>query len=302
MDHKPKLIVLLGPTSSGKTDLAIELAKKFNGEIVSADSRQVYIGMDIGSGKATKEQQQEVPHHLLDVADPKERFTVSDYKQLADTAIMDIVALGKIPFLVGGTGLYVQAVVDNFEIPSGSEDLNYRAKLEGKTLDELVTMVQDIDPVSAQTIDLKNKRRVMRVLEVHHMTGESFIQQKKTGESPYEVLLLGIDVPREELYKRIDQRVDDRIQEGMIDEVQDLLNKGVPEKRLYDFGQEYRFCLQYIQGEWESKEEMIQRLKYAIHGFARRQMTWFRKDKRIVWVKTQEEAEKEITGFLFASR
>lgn len=298
MAHKPKLIVILGPTSSGKTDLAIALAKEFNGEIVSADSRQVYVGMDIGSGKATLEQQKEVPHHLLDVADPRERFTLTDYKDLTDAAIADIVARGKTPFLVGGTGLYIQAVVDNFEIPSGEEDLAYRTELESKSLDELVMLLKEIDPESAAVVDVQNKRRVVRALEVVHMTGESFVQEKKKGESPYDVLMIGVDVPREELYKRIDQRVDDRIKGGMVDEVQDLLNAGVDEKRLYDFGQEYRFCLQYIQGEWKTKEEMIQRLKYAIHGFARRQMTWFRKDKRIVWVKDEKEAAKEIERFL----
>ncbi len=298
MEQRPKLIVILGPTSSGKTDMAIELAKQFSGEIVSADSRQVYTGMDIGSGKATKEQQKDVPHYLLDVADPKERFTLTDFKQRADEAIADIILRGKIPFLVGGTGLYIQAVVDNYAIPSGEEDFEYRAELENKSLDELVDLLQSTDLESYRSVDLKNKRRVVRALEVNHMTGESFVENKKVGESLYDVLLIGIDVPREELYKRIDQRVDDRINEGMIEEVQNLLNTGVDEKRLYDFGQEYRFCLQYILGEWESKEEMVQRLKYAIHGFARRQLTWFRKDKRVVWVKTKEESEKLITDFL----
>ena len=297
MALNPKLVVIAGPTSSGKTDLAIELAKKFNGEIVSADSRQVYKGMDIGSGKATKEQQQEVPHHLLDVVDPKDRFTVSDYKRFADEAIEDIVRRGKLPFLVGGTGLYIQVVVDNFEISTGEEDLAYREELEGKSLDELVVLLQKTDPESYDNIDLDNKRRVVRALEVNHTTGQSFFKEKKKGEASYDALMLGIDVSRDELYRRIDQRVDERITEGMIEEVQELLNGGVDEKRLYDFGQEYRFCLQYIQGEWETKEEMVQRLKYAIHGFARRQMTWFRKDKRIVWVKTNEKAIEEIQKF-----
>lgn len=297
MEQKPKLIVILGSTSSGKTDMAIELAKKFDGEIVSADSRQVYKRMDIGSGKATPAQQQDIPHHLLDVADPKERFTVADYKELADKAIADIARRGKTPFLVGGTGLYIQAVVDNFQIPKGDEDMNYRLELEKKSLAELVEQLKVEDPASFARVDLKNKRRVTRALEVAHISDGSFLQQQK-GDSPYDVLLVGIEVPREELYRHIDQRVDDRVKEGMIEEVQRLLNEGVTEKRMYDFGQEYRLCLQFIQGEWKTKAEMAQRLKYAIHGFARRQGTWFRRDKRIVWIKDQKEAEEVIQKWL----
>ncbi|MDP2656362.1 MAG: tRNA (adenosine(37)-N6)-dimethylallyltransferase MiaA [bacterium] len=296
MEHKPKLIVILGPTSSGKTDMAIELAKKFDGEIVSADSRQVYKGMDIGSGKATPAQQAQVPHHLLDVADPKDRFTVADYKELADTAIADITSRGKTPFLVGGTGLYISAVVDNFQIPRGDEDMNYRAELEKKSLVDLLAQLKTEEPASYARVDLKNKRRVTRALEVAHISEKPFQQEK--CDSVYDVLLVGIEVPREELYKRIDQRVNDRIAEGMVEEVQRLLKEGVTEKQMYDFGQEYRSCLQFIQGEWKTKEEMAQRLKYAIHGFARRQGTWFRKDKRIVWIKDQKEAEEVIYKWL----
>lgn len=293
----PKLIVITGPTSSGKTDLSIRLAQKFNGEIVSADSRQVYKGMDIGSGKVTPEEMQGIPHHLLDVANPADRFTLADYLPLALHAIDDIIARGKTPFLVGGTPLYIQAIVDNYILPPSQEDPALRAQREAQPLATLVRELKEKDPTAHQRIDLNNKIRVIRALETTSERSNG-TEHNKQGEPRYNILMIAPDISREELYRKADQRVDDRIQQGMIQEVEKLMGAGVPNERLYGFGQEYRFCFEYIEGEWESEEEMVRHLKYAIHSFVRRQMTWFRKEPRIHWITSIKEAEKLINDFL----
>jgi tRNA dimethylallyltransferase len=281
----PKLVVLLGPTASGKSGSGIALAQRFNGEIISADSRQVYRGLDIGTAKVTPAEQALVHHHVLDVADLREIYTVAQFQQDAIRAINDILKRGHQPFLVGGSPHYIQAVVDNLDIPHIEPQPELRAQLEKRPLPELLAQLEKLDPRSAAAIDRDNPRRVIRALEVCLISGKPFSQQRKKAEPLYQFLVLGIEWPREELYQRIDTRVDERMQQGMVQEVQRLLDEGISHERLEALGLEYRYITRLLRGEFKNEEEMVQRLKYAIHDFTRRQLTWFRKDKRILWVE-----------------
>ena len=278
------LVVVLGPTASGKSGLGIALAQRFDGEIVSADSRQVYRGLDIGTAKVTAEEQALVPHHLLDVADVDDVYTVSQFQQQAIAAIEDIRERGHVPFLVGGSPHYIQAVVDNLDIPAIPPQPALRAELEARPLADLLAQLEELDPQSAAVIDRKNPRRVIRALEVCLISGQPFSSQRKVAAPLYRSLLLGIQWPRDVLYRRIDARVDERMRQGMVQEVRDLLAQGVSFERLEALGLEYRFISRLLRGEFTSEVEMVQRLKYAIHDFTRRQLTWFRKDSRILWV------------------
>jgi tRNA dimethylallyltransferase len=298
--QNPNLIVVLGPTASGKSALGIALAQRFQGEIVSADSRQIYRGMDIGTAKVTPEERAQIPHHLLDVADPREVYSVAQFQQQATAAINDILARCKQPFLVGGSPHYIFAVVDSLDIPRIPPQPELRKELNARPLSELVAMLQELDPQSAAAIDHKNLRRVIRALEVCLISGTPFSEQRGTAAPLYRSLLLGIDWPRNVLYARIDARVDERMHLGMVQEVRDLLNAGVSFERLEALGLEYRFIGRLLRGEFASETEMVQRLKYAIHDFTRRQLSWFRKDKRIVWLKGDdvEQAQREVEMFL----
>ncbi|HYK84560.1 MAG TPA: tRNA (adenosine(37)-N6)-dimethylallyltransferase MiaA [Ktedonobacteraceae bacterium] len=278
------LVVVLGPTASGKSGLGIALAQRFDGEIVSADSRQVYRGLDIGTAKVTAEEQALVPHHLLDVADVDDVYTVSQFQQQAIAAIEAIRERGHVPFLVGGSPHYIQAVVDNLDIPAIPPQPALRAELEARPLADLLAQLEELDPQSAAVIDRKNPRRVIRALEVCLISGQPFSSQRKVAAPLYRSLLLGIQWPRDVLYRRIDARVDERMRQGMVQEVRDLLAQGVSFERLEALGLEYRFISRLLRGEFTSEGEMVQRLKYAIHDFTRRQLTWFRKDSRILWV------------------
>jgi tRNA dimethylallyltransferase len=294
-ENRPHLVVVLGPTASGKSALGIALALHFNGEIVSADSRQVYRGLDIGTAKVTAEEQALVPHYLIDVADVRETFTVSQFQQQAIATINDILARGRQPFLVGGSPHYIQTVVDNLHIPSIPPQPALRAELAARPLSELLAQLEELDPQSAAVIDRNNPRRVIRALEVCLISGRAFSEQRSMATPLYESLLLGIEWPREVLYKRIDMRVDERMQQGMVQEVRNLLDQGISHERLEALGLEYRFISLWLRGEFTSEGEMVQRLKYAIHDFTRRQLTWFRKDKRIIWIEGNDvERAKEV--------
>lgn len=301
--NRPHLVVALGPTASGKSALGIALALRFNGEIVSADSRQVYRGLDIGTAKVTAEEQALVPHHLLDVAGVREVFTVSQFQQQAIAAVNDILARGHQPFLVGGSPHYIQAVVDNLAIPSIPPQPTLRAELAARPLSELLAQLEKLDPQSAAVIDRNNPRRVIRALEVCLISGRPFSEQRRVEAPLYNSLLLGIEWPREVLYKRIDMRVDERVQQGMVQEVRTLLDQGISHERLEALGLEYRFISRWLRGDFTSEEEMVERLKYAIHDFTRRQLTWFRKDKRIIWIEGNDakQAEELVQKFLEAS-
>jgi tRNA dimethylallyltransferase len=292
------LIVILGPTASGKSGLGITLAQRFHGEIVSADSRQVYRGLDIGTAKVTPEERALVPHYLLDVADPHEVYTVAQFQRDAIDAINDILAHGRQPFLVGGSPHYIQAVVDHLDIPQVPPQPELRAQLEARPLPELLALLEELDPQSAATIDRNNPRRVLRALEVCITSGKPFSEQRGTAAPLYRSLLLGIHWPRQVLYSRIDARVDERMQQGMVQEVQGLLERGVTHERLEALGLEYRFVSRWLRGEFASEPQMVERLKYAIHDFTRRQLTWFRKDQRIVWVEGGNAMEQEAEGIV----
>ncbi len=296
----PRLVVVLGPTASGKSALGIALARRFNGEIVSADSRQVYRGLDIGTAKVTPEERALVPHHLLDIADVREVYTVAQFRQDAICAIDDILARGKQPFLVGGSPHYIQAVVDNLAIPSIPPQPALRAELEARPLPDLLVELERLDPQSYAVIDHRNPRRVIRALEVCLVSGKPFSEQRAKAEPLYDSLLLGIHWPREVVYRRIDERVDERMRQGMVQEVRDLLAQGVGHERLEDLGLEYRFISGYLRGEYPDEAEMVQRLKFAIHDFTRRQLSWFRRDPRIVWLEGYDvaEAEEMVEEFL----
>ena len=303
-EQNPNLIVVLGPTASGKSALGIALAQRFQGEIVSADSRQVYRGMDIGTAKVTREERARIPHYLIDVADPREVYSVAQFQRQAIAAISDILARGKLPFLVGGSPHYIFAVVDPLDIPRVPPQPELRKELETRPLSELVALLQELDPQSAATIDPKNTRRVIRALEVCLVTGKPISEQRGVAAPLYRSLMFGIDWPRNVLYARIDARVDERMRSGMVQEVRDLLDAGVSFERLEALGLEYRFIGRLLRGEFTSESEMVQRLKYAIHDFTRRQLSWFRKDKRIVWLEGNEleQAQKEVAKFLDTSR
>jgi tRNA dimethylallyltransferase len=296
----PKLVVLLGPTASGKSGLGITLAQRFNAEIISADSRQVYRGLDIGTAKVTPAEQALVPHHVLDVADPRAVYTVAQFQRDAIDSINAILKRGHQPFLVGGSPHYIQAIVDNLDIPHFEPQPELRTQLEKRPLPELLAQLEELDPQSAATIDRNNPRRVIRALEVCLISGKPFSQQRKMAELLYQSLLLGLEWPREVLYHRIDARVDERMQQGMVQEVQKLLDAGISHERLEALGLEYRYITRLLRGEFKNDDEMVQRLKYAIHDFTRRQLTWFRKDKRIVWVNGGDwkQAEEVVRDFL----
>ena len=291
-----KLVAIVGPNASGKSSLGVELALAFGAEIVSADSRQVFRGLDLGSGKITLEGMRGVRHHLLDVAEPGEFFSMADFQRLAYRAIDDIIARGRLPMLVGGTGLYVESVVKGYELSDKMPDLAYRDELEKLTTPELYEML--ISKLPDIEIDRKNRNRVMRVLEKLHDGDDA-----APAFSPrYDTLTIGVGWDRETLKKRIDERLTRRSAEGMIDEVRILRANGVSDEFLLKLGLEYRYITQYLTGEWASEDEMLSELSLAIKRFAKRQMTWFKRDKSIKWLDMGgdylSEAGTAIADFL----
>ena len=297
-NQKQKVVVVIGPTASGKSGLGIVLARKFGGEIISADSRQVYRGMDIGTGKVSKKEQKSAKHHLLDVANPKKVFTVSDFKKLGQRAVFDIASRNKVPFVVGGTGFYVDALIYDLVLPEVPPDKKLRARLDKFSAEHLFKMLRKLDPKRARAIDPKNKRRLIRALEIILTTGKP-IPKLASGyslmASRYNVLWLGLK-PKN-LEKRIKERLDMRLRQGMVKEVRKLLALGVSKKRFNDLGLEYRWVGRYINGEINRKEMRDGLLKDIIK-YSKRQMTWFKRNKEIHWIKDRKEAEKIIRKFL----
>ena len=291
-----KLITILGPTASGKSELAIKLAKKFNGEIVSADSRQVYKSLDIGTGKVTKKEMKGIPHHLLDVASPKRRFTVAQYRKLALKAINKIFKKGKVPIFCGGTGFYIQAVVDGIIIPEVKPDWRLRSNLNKFPVEELYKILKKLDPRRAKTIEKKNKRRLVRAIEIIMKTKKPVPPFKKQP-LPYPVLMIGIKKSPEELKKLIKKRFLKWLRRGLVKEIKNLNQSGLSWKKIEDFGIHYRVIAQYLQRKLNYQEMIAKSLKELV-DYVRRQMTWFKCDKRIIWVKNYKEAEKLIKKFL----
>lgn len=298
---KKKLLVILGPTASGKSDLAIEIAKKFNGEIISADSRQVYKGMDLGTGKVERDKNfkefysEGVRHYLLDIVEPQQYFSVYQYQKLALKAINEILKKKKLPILCGGTGLYISAVIENWKFLKIKPNFELRKKLEKLSLEELFEKLKKIDPQRATTIDPKNKRRIIRALEIALTKGKVPPLEKKPLKM--NILILGIQKEKEELKKLIKTRLEKRINLGMIEEVKNLKEKGVSSQRLEEFGLEYRWVNRYLEGKI-TLEEMKKRLYNEIVKYAKRQMTWFKKMKNIYWIKTKEEAFSLVENWL----
>ena len=277
MGSYPKVVAVVGTNASGKSALGIELAKRYGGEVISADSRQVFKGLDLGSGKVTAEEMQGVVHHLIDVREPNEFFSMADFQKMSYAAIEDIRARGRLPMIVGGTGLYVDSVLDGYVLSDKEPDLAYRTELEKLTTPELYDMLMSLMP-DAQ-VDRYNRNRVMRMIERIH-DGDSAVPTK---EKRYESLRLGVSWPRDVLGQRIDERLERRLQEGMIEEVQGLMDRGATTEFLLGLGLEYRFITQYLLGEM-GREEMLEKLAIAIKQFAKRQMTWFRRNPDIVWL------------------
>jgi len=321
-----KIIVILGQTASGKTALSIKLAKKYNGEIVSADSRQVYKGLDVGSGKITRKEMQGVPHYLLDVANPKRKFTVAQYQKLALKAIKNIQKKNKLPILVGGTGFYIQSIVDGIIIPEVKPNWDLRKKLEKKSNEQLYQMLLKKDPRRAKSIDKNNPHRLIRALEIVLTTGKPVPSlrrhcEEKSDEAipqdcfatarndELEILQIGIKKSPEELKKLIEKRLLKRLKparnashsdaggnNAMINEVKKL-HKSLSWKRLEEFGLEYRFVAQYLQNKIPY-QEMVEKIQIESEHYAKRQMTWFKRDKKINWLSNFKEAEKLVKKFI----
>ena len=286
-----KLIVIAGTNASGKSGLGVELAGRYGGEVVSADSRQVFRGLDLGSGKITPQEMRGVPHHLIDVCQPGDFFSMADFQRLAYAAIDGIQARGKLPFLVGGTGLYVDAVAEGYELSDRAPDLALRAELETHTTPALYQMLQNKLP--GTEIDPKNRNRVMRALE--RLAADDYHPGKR--QPRYEVLKLGVSWDRETLKQRIDERLERRLRDGMVQEVQGLLDAGVSREFLMKLGLEYRYLTRYLDGEL-TYEQMVLELGNAIKKFAKRQVTWFKKDPAIHWLDMRADPVAQAAALI----
>ena len=291
----PKMIVIEGTNASGKSSLGVALAARFGGEIISADSRQVYSRLDLGSGKITPEEMRGVPHHLLNVVRPGEFFSMADFQRLAYEAADGILSRGALPFLVGGTGLYVDAVADGYLLSDRAPDHALRARLEEMETPALYELL--LQKLPDTDIDPRNRHRVMRALE--RLEADDYHPAKKAPR--FDVLKLGVTWPREILKKRIDERLEARLKAGMVDEVRALLEEGISEVFLTKLGLEYKYLTWYLTGSI-SYDKMVEELGNAIKKFAKRQMTWFRRDPRIIWLDMvgdpEAEAAEKITAFL----
>ncbi|MBI4281170.1 tRNA (adenosine(37)-N6)-dimethylallyltransferase MiaA [Candidatus Uhrbacteria bacterium] len=317
---KPKIVVVAGPTASGKTDLGVFLAKKFHGEVVNADSRQIYREMDIGTAKPVFSHQpsaislQGVRHHLFDLARPDKIVTVAEWKRRAVGAIRQILRRKKLPMVVGGTGLYVQALVENLNIPAVPPNPQLRARLEKELkkrgLISLYQKLLKLDPQAIGLVQPNNPRRIIRALEVCLTTRQPFTSQRRKGKPLFEVLEIGLTLPRNKLYRRIDQRVDQQMKQGWVEETKKLLKKyrrALPAMSGIGYGEiaEYLDILSLIRANGSIREkqkilldETAQKIEYHTHDYARRQLAWFRRDKEIHWVKTKKQAALLVKEFL----
>lgn len=277
--EKPKVVVIVGPTASGKTSLSIRYAKEHNGEVISADSRQVYRGLDLGTGKVTQEEMQGIPHHLLDVADPRNTYTVADFVRDGRVAISGILSRGKLPIIAGGTFFYIDALLGRVIAPEVPPNADLRSTLEKLSPLELFQKLKILDPERAQTIDPHNPRRLERAIEIATALGK--VPNLPACEL-YEVHTLGISLKKEVLHQNIHNRLIARLDAGMVDEVKNLHKNGLSYERMESLGLEYRYIAQYLQGIL-SYDEMVKILEIRIRQFAKRQMTWLKRDKTIEW-------------------
>ena len=296
---KQPLIVLTGPTAVGKTSLSISLAKAVNGEIISADSMQVYKKMDIGSAKIRSEEMQGIPHYLVDVLEPEEEFHIVKFQQMAKKAMEDIYSRGKIPILVGGTGFYIQAVTKDIDFTEAQQENDYRKELEAlaeeKGGEHLHEMLRKVDPVSADAIHAHNVKRVIRALEFYHQNGSPISahnEEQKQHESPYNLAYFVLNMPRELLYERIDLRVDQMMKEGLLEEVSRIKEEGCHRGMVSMQGLGYKEILAYLDGEYPL-EEAVRVLKRDTRHFAKRQLTWFRREQEVTWVNKDQFSYQE---------
>jgi tRNA dimethylallyltransferase len=298
----PNLIAIVGTNASGKSALGVDLASRLGAEVISADSRQVFRGLDIGTGKLTDEEMRGVQHHLIDIRDPTEFFSLADFQRLAYESINEIAARGKQPILVGGTALYLRAAIDGYELVDAPYDPERRQALESLETEELARRLAELDSTFATKLDPRNRTRVIRAIEVIE-SGHAY-EDTRRSEPRFETLQLGLTWPRDVLRARIDDRLRHRLEHGMIEEVKALLEAGVPDDVLHRLGLEYRFVLRFLTGEYTDVDELFERLRVAIHRFARRQLSWFLKDSRIHWLDTNRDysAEAERLSRDFAAR
>ena len=304
--NKPIVIVICGPTASGKTALSIELAKRIDGEIVSADSMQIYKDMDIGSAKVTPEEMEGIKHYLIDCVWPSERYSVANYKQDAKQAIEEIMKKGKTPIVVGGTGLYIDSLIYEIEYKDIKINEEYRKELERirqkEGLEVLYRKALEIDPVAMEKISPNDYKRITRILEIYEATGKTKTEQEaesRLNEIPYDYKVFAIDYEREKLYERINKRVDIMIEKGLIEEVKVLLEKYSKFPTAMQ-GLGYKEVKQYLDGEL-TKEEMIEKIKQESRRYAKRQFTWFRKNKQTIWINGQASTGENINIILEAS-
>lgn len=293
--NKPRLLILTGPTAVGKTEISIELAKKLNGEIISADSMQVYRYMDIGSAKITQDEMRSIKHHLIDILDPSEDFNVYQFKLLAKEALSDILSRGKLPIVVGGTGFYIQALLYDIDFAEGENtNSEYRKELEAlavqKGVKYLHDMLKDIDPESFKTIHENDTKRVIRALEYYHDTNEKISDHnviQKQNESPYDFRYIVLNDDRKYIYDRIDTRVDEMIAKGLVDEVKSLKEKGYGMNNISMQGLGYKEIISYLDGEYDL-DEAIRIIKRDSRHFAKRQLTWFKRERNVIFVDKQD--------------
>src|SRR6266540_3968762 len=300
--NKPPLILIVGPTAVGKTELAIQLAERLNGEIVSADSRLFYRGMDIGTAKPTPEERARVPHHLIDIANPDEILSLAVFQQKAAEIIADIHTRKKLPFLVGGTGKYIRAVTQGWSPPEVEPDEKLRAELEREKEERGIFWLHErlkrLDAEAAEKIDARNYRRTIRALEVILTTGRKFSEQRGQGESPYHLITVGLTRPRAELYERVDKRIDMMFANGFLDEVKGLLAKGYSSSLPTMSAIGYRECIRVLNGEL-SEEQAKTEIRRATRVFVRRQANWFKEtDPNIKWFRVEEGVVEEIEAYI----
>jgi len=299
--QKPKIIVILGQTATGKSGFAVEVAKKINGEIISADSRQVYKGMDLGTGKVTKKEMGGIPHFMLDIISPKNKtFSAGQFQKMAKQKIKEILDKKNIPIICGGTGYYIDSLINSLPFPEVLPNKKLRKELEGESTTELFEILKKIDKNRAKNIDAKNKVRLIRAIEIAQELGQ--VPKLKKTKKEFETIKIGLAFPDNELKRRIYERLIKRIKKGMMKEVEKLHESGVSWKKLESFGLEYRYVSFYLQKKM-TKEEMIEKLFSAIWHFAKRQKTWWKKDKEIIWINPSKKKDitmtkKEIETFL----
>lgn len=299
-----RVVVILGPTATGKTDLAIRIAQAFDGEVVSADSRYFYRGMDIGTAKPTPDERAGIPHHLIDILDPDQLYSLGQYLDDVYRAIEDIGERSRLPIVAGGTPQYLRAMLEGWTVPNVAPDEGLRARLDAESTEALYSRLLTVDPASAERIGQSNKRRLVRALEIYEKSGRTMSEQSGKSPPPYDFLILGLTQPREHLYARIDERVERMYSEGWLDEVRVLRERGITASHPSMSAHGYREALEVVTGE-SSVEDAIARTRFIIHRYVRHQQTWFRRFQEVRWFDSstdgwQEEATEAVTAFLNA--